>query len=184
MHKWNLNLDDQTLWRLFLRYDKEQNGHIKYYEFIQHLLPNDFISQDKLKQMGGIPGGLKDRNQRRIAQRKAASRVARSAMISSQTISLDALEDILRQKIMQKTKGGPRELYLAFQKFDDDSSGDITFEEFNNVSRSISILELSELRMRQLYERFLPHITKVKGQDNRHRPNQIENKTNSCCQGQ
>ena len=47
---------------LFLRYDKEQNGHIKYYEFIQHLLPNDFISQDKLKQMGGIPGGPKDRN--------------------------------------------------------------------------------------------------------------------------
>ena len=36
-------------------------------------------------------------------------------MISSQTISLDALEDILRRKIMQKTKGGPRELYLAFQ---------------------------------------------------------------------
>ena len=158
MHKWNLNMDDQTLWKMFHRYDKEKNGHIKYYEFIKHLLPDDFISKEKLVKMGGMPGGTEDRNQRKIAQRKAASRVARSAMISSQTISLDALEDILQQKIMQKTKGGPRELYLAFQKFDDDGSGDITFEEFNRVVRYHFNLELSSVRMRQLYERFMPKL--------------------------
>jgi Ca2+-binding EF-hand superfamily protein len=158
MHMWNLNMDDKTLWKMFHRYDKEQNGHIKYYEFIKHLLPDDFISKEKMQKMGGMPGGVADRNQRKISQRKAASRIARSAMISSQTISLDALEDILRQKIMQKTKGGPRELYLAFQKFDDDASGDIAFDEFNRVVKIHFNLELSSLRMRQLYERFIPEL--------------------------
>merc|ERR1711871_1898734 len=151
-------MDDSTLWKMFNRYDKEKNGHIKYYEFIQHLLPNDFLSKEKLSKMGGVPGGVADRNQRKIAQRKAASRLARSAMISSKTISLDSLEDILRQKIMQKTKGGPRELYLAFQKFDDDASGDITFEEFNKVVKMHFNLALSRTRMQQLYKRFIPAI--------------------------
>ena len=42
MNKWNLNLDDNTLRELFKRYDKNGNNHIKYYEFLQHLLPSDF----------------------------------------------------------------------------------------------------------------------------------------------
>ena len=155
LNQWNLNLDNHTLAKLFHRYDKGNVGHIQYYDFIKHLLPDDFIPADKLKNMGGMPGGSTRAGQRQ-AQRQAASLMARNAMVASQVMSVDKLEMILREKIMMKTKGGPRELYLAFQKFDHDASGDISFEEFQRVVRIHFNLEITEQNMKKLYQRFLP----------------------------
>ena len=49
MLKWNMNLDDDELRELFDRYDQGGKGHISYYEFIKHLLPDDFVSLEKMK---------------------------------------------------------------------------------------------------------------------------------------
>ena len=42
MNKWNLNMNDTIMRELFSRYDNDGNGHIKYYDFLKHLMPSDF----------------------------------------------------------------------------------------------------------------------------------------------
>ena len=44
-----MNLDTDELRQLFDRYDRDNKGYISYYEFIKHLLPDDFASLKTLK---------------------------------------------------------------------------------------------------------------------------------------
>ena len=153
MRKWNMNLDTDELRQLFDRYDRDNKGYISYYEFIKHLLPDDFASIEDLKGLGGLPGQSKFDRSRSILD-KAAIRAERNSRMSHLGLGSHAkIEALLRDKINGKTKAGGSMLFRTFRKFDVNKDGVVDFEEFKNIMNKWN-LNMNDTIMRELFSRY------------------------------
>lgn len=154
---YNLDLEESDLTLMFKQYDKDNDGLINYYEFIRHLLPNDFIPLSELKSMGGLPGMTTSDHSRDMLS-KAARNAERNVKLGGAGLALHDpkhVRNLLKQKVMMKTKGGARELWQAFRHFDKDGSGDIDFDEFYNVVVNHYNIDLPREEVRAMFMEFI-----------------------------
>ena len=154
MRKYNLNLPRSTMRAMFEKYDVEKKGHIDYYTFIKRIVPSDFPDLKKLENEGGGLPGMSINGGTRTLERANRRRAANLKKGSLGLKTMAKIEETLRQKIMTNTKGGSRELYYAFQHFDRDGSGDITFDEFEQVIQRHFNMGLSQQELRQLFLKY------------------------------
>jgi len=154
---YNLDLDDADLRMMFDRYDKDRDGLIDYYEFIRHLLPNDFIPLEELKSMGGLPG-MTSTDHSRVMLVNASKLAERNVKLGQKGLAIhnpQYVRNLLKEKVMMKTKGGARELWQAFRHFDKDGSGDIDFDEFYHVVVEHYNIDLPRIEVQAMFQEFL-----------------------------
>ena len=154
---YNLDLEDDDVDMMFKRYDQDKDGFIDYYEFIQHLLPDDFIPLEKLKSMGGLPGMTSTDHSKQMLK-KAAKVAERNVRLGNKGLAIHDqafVRTLLKDKVMMKTKGGARELWNAFRHFDKDGSGDIDFDEFYHVVVKHYNIDLPRAEVQAMFQEFL-----------------------------
>jgi Ca2+-binding EF-hand superfamily protein len=174
---YNLDLEDDDLDMMFNRYDQDKDGLINYYEFIQHLLPDDFIPLEKLKSMGGLPGMTSTDHSKMMLSRaaKVAERNAQRGQAGLAIHDKKFVRRLLKDKVMMKTKGGARELWNAFRHFDKDGSGDIDFDEFYHVVVRYYNIDLPRSEVQAMFQEFLDRrVYSKEGKNNESMKKQID----------
>ena len=93
--------------------EKKLERTLLFKDFSKHVMPVDFVNRTGY---GGVPGYTKppDVKQRRRARDLSQTNMRKAAGHKT----FEQLEEILRSKIMEKTKSGGLVLFRMFRKFD------------------------------------------------------------------
>ena len=92
---------------------------LEFKEFAKHVMPVDFVNRTGY---GGVPGYTKppDLKLRRRARDLSQTNMRKAAGHKT----FEQLEEILRSKIMEKTRSGGLVLFRMFRKFDTNKDGE------------------------------------------------------------
>jgi len=137
-------LRDEDIRQLFKKYDVDNS--VTFGEFANR------VAQSFSKQSGfgtsssDLLDAKRARDRARILKRQAIR-------TRWQTVSVDA-ERLLQEKIEQRIKGGPHSLRLAFKKFSNGSSGEITKVQFRSTLEKVGLEGLSDSDVDALFSKF------------------------------
>ena len=147
---YNVQLKPDVLRNFMRKYDKDGDGTIDYLEFVKHVLPEDFPDNSDEKEHEVFALAAKDSKKSSRASTPAApNRLA----YKKRPMSVEQIEETLRQKINQRTRGGPFVLRQAFKFFDKDGSGQIDYDELKEVLDRFNI-HPDEKEFKELMEKY------------------------------
>eukprot|EP00744_Colponema_vietnamica_P002348 GILI01003700.1.p1 GENE.GILI01003700.1~~GILI01003700.1.p1 ORF type:complete len:617 (+),score=190.05 GILI01003700.1:99-1949(+) len=178
----NVNLDEKDFLDIVQKMDSNNDGLISYGEFVKGfyssvkgqegvdiLKNNAGVSERPMPSGHGVPApgvaGLMGHSSvyQGHEPRPPASPSKGAAQISlvnrierGVTFNFDKFQSMLRDKILQKSKGGPFELRRAFRMFDRDKSGQITAEKFREGLKYFNI-NLSIEQLKEVLNRYDPN---------------------------
>lgn len=174
LSRYNIPISKTQMREVMRLYDTAGDGNISILEFVRRVLPESYPSHKSMQATGQSPSGSQVALPRATAMAGVGGGIASGGGTNNfadrfgiaqpkvehtehtMTLGVDQVEDLIRQKVHQKSRGGPFELRRAFKSFDRDSSGAISRDEFSAMMRKFQI-NLSDATLASLLRRYDPN---------------------------